>query len=207
MVDVMDNHVIGTTERGISLGEMSMDMASGNVVEGAEGSGSSAWTIRCATSSTTRSPARSRRTARTRPRQGVAIEAYFYAEATVAHNTVIASPGGVQAFDNSTIQQPVSVPQFQLVARTGHPGFLDLPWERPLEEWESDRFVEVVRGISRHVVRFVEYDGALYALKELPERPARREYTLLRELAAQGVPVVEAVGLVTGTAGRARTRC
>ena len=92
----------------------------------------------------------------------------------------------------------MSVPQFQLVARTGHPTFLDLPWASPLEEWQSERIVDLIRGISRHVVRFVEYDGALYALKELPERPARREYTLLRRLAGQGMPVVEAVGLVTG---------
>jgi hypothetical protein len=89
-------------------------------------------------------------------------------------------------------------PRFQLVARTGNPTFLDLPWELPLEEWQSERLVNVVRGISRHVVRFVEYDGRLYALKELPERPARREYALLRRLAGQGLPVVDAVGLVTG---------
>src|SRR5439155_800300 len=56
----------------------------------------------------------------------------------------------------------------------------------------------LIRGISRHVVRFVEYDGALYALKELPERPARREWTLLRRLAGQDLPVVKAVGIVTG---------
>ncbi|HKU59332.1 MAG TPA: DUF4032 domain-containing protein, partial [Gaiellaceae bacterium] len=87
--------------------------------------------------------------------------------------------------------------RFQLVARTGHPSFLDLPWQQPLEEWKSERLVNLIRGISRHVVRFVEYDGVLYALKELPERPARREYTLLRRLEDQGLPVVEAVGLVT----------
>ena len=87
--------------------------------------------------------------------------------------------------------------RFHLVARTGHPSFLDLPWDRPLEEWQTPRLVNVIRGISRHVVRFVEYDGALYALKELPERPARREYVLLRRLESQGLPVVEAVGLVT----------
>jgi len=86
---------------------------------------------------------------------------------------------------------------FQLVARTGHPSFLDLPWASPLEEWESPRLVNVIRGISRHVVRFVEYDGALYALKELPERPARREWTLLRRLHEQELPVVKAVGIVT----------
>src|SRR5436190_21983384 len=89
-------------------------------------------------------------------------------------------------------------PSFQLVARTGHPGFLDLPWELPLESWQSERLVNLIRGISRHVVRFVDYDGRLYALKELPERPARREYALLRRLESEGLPVVEAVGLVTG---------
>ena len=86
---------------------------------------------------------------------------------------------------------------FQLVARTGHPSFLDLPWNEPLEDWESERFVNLIRGISRHVVRFVDYDGVLYALKELPERPARREWTLLRRLEGQELPVVEAVGIVT----------
>jgi hypothetical protein len=86
---------------------------------------------------------------------------------------------------------------FQLVARTGHPSFLDLPWQTPLEDWNSERIVTLVRGISRHVVRFVEYDGALYALKELPERPARREWTLLRRLQGQALPVVEPVGIVT----------
>jgi hypothetical protein len=87
---------------------------------------------------------------------------------------------------------------FQLTARTGHPSFLDLPWEQPLEDWRSPRLVSLIRGIGRHVVRFVEYDGALYALKELADRPARREWTLLRRLEGQGLPVVEAVGLVTG---------
>jgi hypothetical protein len=86
---------------------------------------------------------------------------------------------------------------FQLVARTGHPSFLDLPWNEPLEDWDSPRFVNLIRGISRHIVRFVEYDGVLYALKELPERPARREWTLLRRLEGQQLPVVEAVGIVT----------
>jgi hypothetical protein len=92
----------------------------------------------------------------------------------------------------------MSTPEFQLVARTGHSTFLDLPWDEPLEQWQSERFVTLIRGISRHVVRFVEYDGALYALKELPERPARREWTLLRRLESQSLPVVEAVGIVTG---------
>ena len=86
----------------------------------------------------------------------------------------------------------------QLLARTGHPDFLDLPWDEPLAEWEHDRLVEVVRGIHRHVVRFVDYDGRIYALKELPERVARREYSLLRRLGEESVNVVDAVGIVLG---------
>lgn len=88
-------------------------------------------------------------------------------------------------------------PRLQLLARTGHPDFLDLPWDIPLEEWQSERLVDVVRGISRHVVRFVNYDGRLYALKELPAPIARREYLLLRTLASRQMPVVEVVGVVS----------
>jgi hypothetical protein len=87
--------------------------------------------------------------------------------------------------------------RFQMVARTPHPDFLDLPWQLPLEEWESDRIVEVARGIHRHVVRFVNYDGTLYALKELPDRIAEREYRLLRRLADEEIPVVTVIGFVS----------
>jgi hypothetical protein len=87
--------------------------------------------------------------------------------------------------------------RIQMTARTGHPDFLDLPWELPLEEWETERLVEIVSGIHRHVVRFVAYGDSLYALKELPRRLAEREYRLLRRLAEESVPVVKAVGVVT----------
>jgi tRNA A-37 threonylcarbamoyl transferase component Bud32 len=85
---------------------------------------------------------------------------------------------------------------FQLVTRTGHPTFLDFPWREPLAAWESDRLVSVVRGIGRHVVRFVEIDGVLYALKELPEELAEREFRLLTALRDEEMPVVEPVGVV-----------
>jgi hypothetical protein len=90
---------------------------------------------------------------------------------------------------------------FQLVTRTGHPSFLDLPWQIPLEEWESAQLVSVVRGIGRHVVRFVEVGEALYALKELPQPLAEREYRLLSALQADGMPVVEPVGVVVHRPG------
>jgi hypothetical protein len=87
---------------------------------------------------------------------------------------------------------------FRFTTRAGHPTFVDLPWEQPLADWRSDRLVSPVRGISRHVVRFVAYGPEVYALKELPGRLAEREYRLLRALADRSVPVVEAVGVATG---------
>ena len=75
-------------------------------------------------------------------------------------------------------------------------GLLTLPWPAPLAEWQDKRLVEIrQRGISRHVVRFVYDDGTLYALKELSERLARREYHLLRAMADLNIPAVEAVGI------------
>jgi len=89
--------------------------------------------------------------------------------------------------------------RLELKARTGHPDFLGLPWERPLEEWDVPELEDVPRGISRHVVRFVRPEGQrLYALKELPRRLADREYRLLTALRAEGLPVVSVVGVLSG---------
>jgi hypothetical protein len=75
-------------------------------------------------------------------------------------------------------------------------GLLSLPWEQPLEEWTDDRLLEVAhRGISRHVVRFVEVAGTVYALKEIDERLARREYRLLGHLESMGMPAVPVLGV------------
>ena len=80
---------------------------------------------------------------------------------------------------------------------TGDAGaLLTLPWTQPLEEWDDDLLLEVPqRGLSRHVVRFVSSEGAVFALKEIHERLARHEYGLLGELAADGLPVVTALGV------------
>ncbi len=76
-------------------------------------------------------------------------------------------------------------------------GLLDLPWATPLEEWQDERIVEVRQaGIHRHVVRFVAEGGHLYALKEIHERLARREYRILRRLADLAVPSVQVLGAV-----------
>ena len=86
---------------------------------------------------------------------------------------------------------------FELVTRAGHPDFLDLPFDEPLADWSIPELCEVARGISRHVVRFVDMGGSVYALKEIPEHLATHEYDLLRKLEDRGLPVVEAVGVVT----------
>lgn len=77
-------------------------------------------------------------------------------------------------------------------------GLLDLPLDQPLEEWADPRLVQVPRGISRHVVRFMDVDGQIYALKEATDRYVLREHSLLRELAERTIPVVEAFGTVVG---------
>lgn len=86
--------------------------------------------------------------------------------------------------------------RIRLLDPAGHPRFDDLPWHASLATWTHPRLVEMPTGLHRHVVRFVEYDGHVYALKELPRRLAEREYRLLRTLNDRGLPVVAVVALV-----------
>jgi len=83
-----------------------------------------------------------------------------------------------------------------LQLRPGHPDFLDLPWRLPLARWrdECPRLVDVQRGLSRHEVQFVGYGSAVYAVKELAEGCAEREYEMLLQLEDCGLPTVVAVG-------------
>lgn len=103
MVDVMHNRIGATSLRGITMGEMSMGTISHNDVLGAQGVG-----IICLDHSECSIEHNTVVGTRTDPsgdasRAGVAIEAHFFAKAKVNHNTIVASPGGVQAFDQSTV--------------------------------------------------------------------------------------------------------
>jgi len=89
----------------------------------------------------------------------------------------------------------------QLLAAPSDPALLDLPWALPLSDWPADQLVALPRGISRHVVRFVRLDAAVYAVKEVGEPTARREYGLLRQLERRDLPAVEAVGVLSGRVG------
>jgi Domain of unknown function (DUF4032)/Lipopolysaccharide kinase (Kdo/WaaP) family len=73
---------------------------------------------------------------------------------------------------------------------------LTLPWEQPLEEWDDELLLEVPqRGISRHVVRFTHAGGTVYALKEIDEPLARKEYALLGAFEEEGLPAVTVLGI------------
>lgn len=73
---------------------------------------------------------------------------------------------------------------------------LELPFDLPLEQWPEERLVRVPRGISRHVVRFVELDGEVFAVKEANDRYVLREHALLQAMRSRSVPVVDAYGTV-----------
>jgi tRNA A-37 threonylcarbamoyl transferase component Bud32 len=88
----------------------------------------------------------------------------------------------------------------QIVATRPDPALMTLPWHLLLEEW-AEHVVPLPRGISRHVVRFVQLSSDVYAVKETREPIALREYRTLRELRRLGEPAVEPVGVVTGRVG------
>jgi hypothetical protein len=89
----------------------------------------------------------------------------------------------------------------QLLAAPSDPALLDLPWDTPLEDWPEDQLVALPRGLSRHVVRFVRIGEAVFAVKEIAENAALREYGLLRQLERREMPAVEAVAVVSGREG------
>ena len=55
----------------------------------------------------------------------------------------------------------------EIMAATVDPALLDLPWEIPLEEWPDDTLAALPRGISRHIVRFVNLSDRVIAVKEI----------------------------------------
>lgn len=86
----------------------------------------------------------------------------------------------------------------QLRLRVTSPEMLALPWRTPLGEWDPTRVAlrDLPVGPSRHLVRFVEADGALWALKALPSRVAQREYDVLRHMEDEQLSSVRPAGVV-----------
>ena len=88
-----------------------------------------------------------------------------------------------------------------ITAATAEPALLDLPWDIPLEEWPSSLLAALPRGISRHVVRFVNLSGRVLAVKEIGETVAHHEYDMLRDLSRLDAPSVDPVAVITGRVG------
>ena len=86
----------------------------------------------------------------------------------------------------------------QLTATLVDPDLLFLPWEIPLQEWDEETVAPIARGISRHIVRFVKVNSAIYAVKETVDEFAMREYEMLTKLQELDVPCVEPAGIVQG---------
>lgn len=82
--------------------------------------------------------------------------------------------------------------------RVPSPDLLALPWREPLATWDMTAvaFRDVPVGPSRHLVRFVEADDRLWALKDLPARVAHKEYAALRAMEDRGLAAVRAAGVV-----------
>lgn len=88
----------------------------------------------------------------------------------------------------------MGTPQLQI--RPGNPDFLDLPWDRPVDEWDHPRLVEMPTGIHRHPVVFVVYEEGVFAIKEMPRASALHEYQVLRVLEEKTAKTAEPAGLV-----------
>ncbi len=85
-----------------------------------------------------------------------------------------------------------------ITAASSNPKMFTLPWERPLATWPADLLANLPRGISRHVVRFVHVGEEIYAMKEITQAVAEREYDLLRRLQKLDLPTVTPIAVVTG---------
>ncbi len=85
-----------------------------------------------------------------------------------------------------------------ITAAAVDPALLDLPWDIPLEEWPSYLLAALPRGISRHIVRFVNLSGRILAVKEIGPSVAHHEYDILRDLARLNAPSVIPTAVVTG---------
>ncbi|WP_319446650.1 MULTISPECIES: DUF4032 domain-containing protein [unclassified Mycobacterium] len=87
-------------------------------------------------------------------------------------------------------------PELRLRAPT--PDLLGLPWDRPLSDWvvPDVPLRDIAVGMSRHLVKFVDADEHLWAVKDMPPRIAVKEYDVLRRLEEMGLPAVRPAGLV-----------
>lgn len=100
--------------------------------------------------------------------------------------------------DDSAQSDAKSPSQLRITAASSNPKMFTLPWSVPLAKWPKDILANLPRGISRHIVRFVYVGDEVYALKEIAQSAAEREYELLRQLRKLEIPCVQPIAVVTG---------
>ena len=104
-VDFRENHVSGTTMRGITVTEMSMGTVTRNDVENVVGVGVYCGDYsHCEISRNWVRTVRPDHSAGDRLADGLAILSHFYAQATIDDNAVVDSPGGVRGATGGTIE-------------------------------------------------------------------------------------------------------
>jgi hypothetical protein len=83
------------------------------------------------------------------------------------------------------------------------PHLQKLPWHKSLEDWtkRDARFLQVRKGLSRHVVRFVSLKGRSFAIKETSAGTAKKEYNAYVRLQARGIPCLTPVATVVRNEG------
>lgn len=85
------------------------------------------------------------------------------------------------------------------IIKSGYPSFRNLPWDIPFSNWDASNCASIVTvstGIARHPVLFVNFDGDIYALKQMEGRSAQIEYDLLTEIEQARLPAVAPVGYI-----------
>ena len=101
--------------------------------------------------------------------------------------------------DDSTGSDGTGEPKaLTITSASSDPKMFTLPWSEPLAQWPEDLLVNLPRGISRHVVRFVRVGEHIYAMKEITRSVAEREYETLRQLEKLDIPAVKPIAVVTG---------
>ena len=117
----------------------------------------------------------------------------------LSSDTVSSPESGTRASNPQSYGGASSAPQaLTITAASSNPHMFTLPWEKPLTGWPEDLLANLPRGISRHVVRFVRVGSDVYAMKEITQIVAEREYELLRRLQKMELPTVRPIAVVTG---------
>lgn len=112
------------------------------------------------------------------------------------HDPRLAKATSVKARDDAS--EATEPKALTITSATANPRMFTLPWSLPLAKWSEDLTVNLPRGISRHVVRFVRVGDHIDAMKEISYRSAQKEYEMLRSLEKIDVPSVKPIAVVSG---------